>query len=67
MNQNVSPSDIEHLSQGLAALSKKLDVVIAIMLAQSGVDKKDVAKVIGISGRTLQDLIPFGQIKKRGN
>jgi DNA-binding CsgD family transcriptional regulator len=35
-----------------------------ILLAKSGVEQKEIAKILGISERTIRNWLPFRQIKQ---
>lgn len=45
-------------------ISKRLDILIAINLARSGIDQNAVGKVLNVSGKTVSRMIPFRKIKQ---
>jgi len=38
----------------LEEISKKLDIIITILLAKSGISQQEIAKMLGISNKTIQ-------------
>ena len=52
------------LNKKLDKIGKRLDMIIVIMLAQSGLNLKDIAEILDISERTIQRMLPFRQIKQ---
>jgi len=53
------------LGKKLDNISRKMDMIIVIMLAQSGLNRKDIAEILGISEKTIERMLPFREIKKR--
>ena len=43
---------------------KKLDIAIVILLAWAGLKRKEVAKVLGVSEKTIERRIPFRKLKQ---
>jgi len=52
------------LGKKLDKIGKRLDMIVVIMLAQSGLNLKDIAEILGISERTIRRILPFRQIKQ---
>ena len=52
------------LGKKLDKIGKKLDMIIVIMLAQSGFSKKEISEILGVSEKTIQRMLPFGELKK---
>jgi DNA-binding NarL/FixJ family response regulator len=46
-------------------LTKKLDILIVIQLANAGLGKGEIASVIGTSEKTIQRMLPFNKVKKK--
>ena len=45
-------------------LIKKLDTLIAIELAKSGLTRKEVAEALDTSEKTIERMFPFNKLKK---
>jgi transposase len=52
------------IKETLEQINKKLDIILVIMLAKSGVNQSEIAKIVGISERTIRRWLPFKQIKQ---
>lgn len=48
----------------LERIAKRLDMILVILLAKSGVNQKEIAKIIGVTDRTIRNWLPFGLIKQ---
>lgn len=59
MSEN--PKEIE---KKLFKIGKRLDLIIVIMLAQSGLNQKEIAEILGISEKTIQRMLPFRLLKQ---
>lgn len=55
----MSETKDESLVERLDNIAKKLDILIAILLAKSGVTQKEIASILGISDRTIRNWLPF--------
>jgi DNA-binding transcriptional regulator LsrR (DeoR family) len=53
------------LNEKLGEIAKKLDILIVIQLAKSGLTRKEVADVLGVSEKTIQRMLPFAKISQR--
>ena len=52
-----------NLNEKLSQLNKKLDIIAVVLLAKSGLTRKEIAKALGVSEKTIQRLIPVSKIK----
>ena len=59
-------SDIkdESLGNKLDNIAKKLDMILVILLAKSGVKQKEIADILGKNERTIRRWLPFREIQK---
>lgn len=52
----------------LDEILRKLDILAVVHLANSGLTRKEIAKVLGISEDTIERMLPFRKLKpKRHN
>lgn len=51
------------LNTKMENVDKKLDMLIVIQLAKCGLNRVEVAKVLGVSEDTIERMVPFGKIK----
>jgi transposase len=49
----------------LDRLLRKLDILIVVQLANSGLTLKEVAKTVGISEDTIERMLPFKKLKPK--
>jgi len=61
MSKTKSPD----LKNELNAIQKKLDILIVVQLAKAGLTKKEVADVLGVSGKTIERMLPFAKVSKK--
>jgi len=54
------------LGKRLDKIAKRLDMIIVILLARSGLKLSEIAGILEISERTIQNWLPFRQIKQSG-
>jgi len=52
------------LGKRLDKIAKRLDMIVVILLARSGVNRKEIADILGISEKTIERMLPFRQIKQ---
>ena len=52
------------LGKRLDKIGKRLDMIVVILLARSGVNRKEIADILGISEKTIERMLPFRQIKQ---
>ena len=55
-----SNQDIE---EKLDKVNRKLDLLIVILLVNSGMKLPDIAKTLGVSKRTIQNWLPIAKLK----
>lgn len=51
----------------LDKLLKKLDILIVVQLANSGLTLKEIAKTLDISEDTIERMLPFRKLKPKGH
>lgn len=56
----------KNIGETLDKIAKRLDMILVILLAKSGVNQSDIAKIIGTTERTIRRWLPFRQIKQGG-
>ena len=49
----------------LNELLRKLDILIVVQLANSGLTLKEIAKTLGISEDTIERMLPFRKLKPK--
>jgi len=54
-----------NLNEKLGQLNRKLDIVIVVLLAKSGLTRKEIADVLGISEKTIERMVPFEKLKQK--
>lgn len=52
------------LGKRLDKIAKRLDMIVVILLARSGVNRKEIADILGMSEKTIERMLPFRQIKQ---
>jgi len=53
------------LDEKLDKIARRLDMIVVILLAKSGLKLKEIADILGISERTIQNWLPFRKIKQK--
>jgi transposase len=48
----------------LDKIIKRLDILTVILLARSGLSRKEIAGALGVSEKTIERLIPVSKIKR---
>ena len=61
----MKPSRTSKSSESLDKVAKKLDMVIVILLAQSGLTLKETAEVLKVSEDTIERMLPFKKLKSK--
>lgn len=54
----------KNIKETLKKIVKRLDIIVVILLAKSGLNRKEIADILGISEKTIQRMLPFRQIKQ---
>jgi DNA-binding NarL/FixJ family response regulator len=52
------------MEEKLDLLLKKIDILLIVELTKSGLNKKQVAKVLKISDKTIDKILPYSELKK---
>jgi len=52
------------LGKKLDKIVKRMDMIVVILLAKSGLNRKEIAEILGISEKTIERMLPFRQIKQ---
>jgi len=55
----------ESLGKRLDKIARRLDMIVVILLARSGLNRKEIADIIGVSEKTIERMLPFRQIRQR--
>jgi len=58
-------STSKDLNEKLGQIAKKLDILIVAQLAKSGLTRKEVADVLGVSEKTIERMLPFAKLSQR--
>jgi len=58
----MSDTGDKSLGKRLDKIARRLDIIVVILLARSGLNRKEIADILGISEKTIQRMLPFGQI-----
>ena len=56
-------SNNQHVEVELDKVNKKLDLLIVILLVNSGMKLPDIAQTLGVSVRTIQRMVPIAKMK----
>lgn len=49
----------------LGEILKKLDILVVVHLANSGLTRKEIAEVLGVSEDTIERMLPFRKLKPK--
>lgn len=49
----------------LNEIQKRLDVLVVVQLAKSGLTRKEVADVLGVSEKTIERMLPFAKLSQK--
>lgn len=55
----------KNLNEKLSQLNKKLDIIVVALLAKSGLTRKEIADVLGISEKTIERMVPFEKLEQK--
>lgn len=61
----MSETTDKNTEETLEKIAKRLDMILVVLLAKSGVDQTEIAKILGVTERTIRRWLPFRQIKQR--
>ena len=53
------------LGKKLDKIGKRLDMIVVILLARTGLSRKEIADILGVSEKTIERMLPFREIKQR--
>ncbi|MCJ7632943.1 hypothetical protein MUP77_11200 [Candidatus Bathyarchaeota archaeon] len=53
------------LAERLDKITRQLDIITVVLLANSGLMRKDIAEAMGVSEKTIERLIPVSKIRGR--
>ena len=54
----------KYVKETLDRIARRLDMILVILLAKSGVNQSEIAKIIGTTERTIRNWLPFREIKQ---
>lgn len=60
----MSDTTEKSLGKSLDKIAKRLDMIVVILLARSGLDRKEIADILGVSEKTIERMLPFREIKQ---
>ena len=60
----MSKTSDRSVGKKLDKICKRLDMIVVILLAKSGLKRKEIADILGISEKTIQRMLPFKEIKQ---
>jgi DNA-binding CsgD family transcriptional regulator len=49
----------------LGEVLKKLDILVVVHLANSGLTRKEIADVLGVSEKTIERMLPFARLSQK--
>jgi len=56
---------MQQTNRKLDEIMKRLDILTVIQLAKSGLTRKEVAEVLGVSEKTIERMLPFAKLSQR--
>lgn len=65
MKQNLNTQN-KQINKRLGKIVKQLDLLVVILLAQSGLKRPEIAKILGVSVKTVERMIPLRNLTKKG-
>lgn len=63
--EKLSSTRDRSLGKRLDKIAKRLDMIVVILLAKSGLKRKEIADILGISEKTIERMLPFREIKQK--
>lgn len=61
----VTKTKLNRSGSKIDKIIRRLDLLAIILLAKSGLTRKEIADVLGISEKTIERMLPFSKISKR--
>ncbi|MGB9756163.1 MAG: helix-turn-helix domain-containing protein [Candidatus Bathyarchaeales archaeon] len=61
----VTKTKLNRSDSKIDKIIRRLDLLAIILLAKSGLTRKEIADVLGISEKTIERMLPFSKISKR--
>lgn len=61
----VTKTKLNRFDGKIDKIIRRLDLLAIILLAESGLTRKEIADVLGISEKTIERMLPFSKISKR--
>jgi len=55
----------KNLEKILKKIARRLDMITVIILAKSGMKRKEIADILGISEKTIERMLPFRKLSKK--
>jgi len=49
----------------LEKIIKRLDIITVVLLAKSGLKRKEIADILGISEKTIERMLPFAKLSQK--
>jgi len=46
-------------------IARRMDIVVVVLLARSGLSKREISKVLGTSEKSIERMLPFRQIRRK--
>jgi transposase len=55
---------IEGFDEKIGKVIKRLDIIAVVLLAESGLSRKEIAEILGVSEKTIERMLPFGKLSR---
>jgi DNA-binding transcriptional regulator LsrR (DeoR family) len=53
------------INKRLGEVLKKLDILVVVQLVNSGLTRKEIADVLGVSEKTIERMLPFAKLSQK--